>query len=255
MANLATYQTAKRAYCARIGAYTEGYGVKVDGKWSNTRTVNIVVPYTETTTLTVAKADSASPIDAATSTMAQFVVPANTLTGSTEGVTVDYESASTTRNLGRVSECGFYDLTEISMTAGTPTLQIPGVTPLAGYTPTANDILIADRTYNQAIGSVKVGYGFYDEKAGTWSNYRNATIVGKFRERSWERRALRQLTTDTPSLFFDTYYFLWGLVGRQNVAAFDYEYRKVESSCVLSAPCGFYTKTTLFKETIGISVV
>ena len=255
MANAATYQTAKRAYCARIGSYTEGYGVKVDGKWSNTRTVSVIVPYAETTTLTVANEASASPIEAATSSMMQYVVPPETLTGSTEGVTIDYESASTTRNLGRVSECGFYDLTEVSMVAGTPFQQIPGVTPLAGWTPTADDIRISDRTYNQAIGSVKFGFGFYDEKAGTWSNYRNATIVGKFRERSWERRALRQLTTDTPSLYFDTYYFKWGLVGRQNVATFDYEYRKVESSCVLAAPCGFFTKTTLFKETIGISVV
>lgn len=261
MATGDTFEVVRRTFCAHAGSYSEQYGNKgTDGKWSNQRTVHLIVPYTEITTNQFALASTASPITASSVTLATFDVPAASLGGSThEGASFSYEQSATTRALSRADESGFYTLSTTTRTAGTPFLQAAGITALEGFSPTSSDILISDRTYTQAIGTCEIGYGVYDEKNNSWSQRRTATIIGRFRERTWERRALSAPTTSaphvvTPHLYFDTYTLFWGLVGKQQRVQFEYEYQKNESTLTRATPNGFYTLTNLFKQTIGIEV-
>lgn len=261
MATEDTFEVVRRTFCAHAGSYSEQYGTKgTDGKWSNQRTVHLIVPYTEITTNQVALASTSSPITASDVTLTTYVVPQTSLGGSTNGgASFAYEQSATTRSLSRADESGFYTLSKTTRTAGTPFFQTAGVTSPIGFSPTASDILISDRTYTQAIGTCEIGYGVYDEKNNSWSQRRTATIIGKFRERTWERRALSAPTQSEPHvaephLYFDTYTLLWGGVGNQQRVQFEYEYQKNESTLTRATPNGFYTLTNLFKQTLGIEV-
>ena len=262
MATGDTFEVSRRTFCAHAGSYTEQYGIKgPDGKWSNQRTVHLIVPYTEITTNQVALAAASSPIADSSAILATYDVPPSSLGDSTYGgASFTFEQSATTRALSRADESGFYTLATTTRTAGTPFLQAAGITALEGFSPTIDDILVSDRTYTQAIGTCEIGYGNYDEKNNSWSQRRTATIIGKFRERTWERRALPAPTQENPHvvephLYFDTFTFLWGLVGRQQRVLFEYEYQKNESTLTRATPNGFYTLTNLFKQTTGIEVV
>lgn len=261
MATGDTFEVVRRTFCAHAGSYSEQYGTQgADGKWSNQRTVHLIVPYTEITTNQVALASSSSPIADSSAALATFDVPAASLGGSThEGASFSYEQSATTRALSRADESGFYTLSTTTRTAGAPFLQVAGITQLVGFEPTASDILVSDRTYTQALGTCEIGYGTYDEKNNSWSQRRTATIIGKFRERTWERRALSAPTQANPHvvephLYFDTYTLFWGLIGKQQRVQFEYEYQKNESTLTRATPNGFYTLTNLFKQTLGITV-
>lgn len=256
MADTKQYAQSQRKFSVRIGSFQEGYGTKdaSTGKWSNTRTWHVIIPYTEDVTVHLLKGETDSPISAASVTMDNYVVPANTLTGSIQGASFGFERSSTTRQLGRVSENGFYRLTEVTRTAGTPVLQSAGVGTPPVYTPDSDEILLSDRTYTQAIGSCNVGYGIYDPKNNTWSQHRNAVVIAKFRERTWEKRALTSCSANTSHLLMDTYPLSWGLIGSLNWAFFDFEYTRIESQCNRASPNGFYSRATTFKETIGVEV-